>query len=119
MGSQLVTAITPRIIVMECARYGISQDKLLREAGLSIDSIPSPSGQFPLDIMHSLWDSAMRLTGDAMFALHAAERVPFGAYRVLDYLLAASSTPRDALMRSSRCFGCMNNTFRLSLGSHR
>jgi AraC-like DNA-binding protein len=57
----------------------------------------------------------MRLTGDDMFALHAAERVPFGAYRLLDYLLAASSTPGDALTRSSRCFGYMNNTFHLSL----
>lgn len=119
MGSQLVTAITSGIIAGECGRYGISQEKLLLDAGVSIDSISSPSGQTPLDKMHSLWESAVRLTGDDMFALHAAERVPFGAYRLLDYLLAASSTPRDALMRSSRCFGCMNNTFRLSLGWHR
>lgn len=119
MGSQLVTAITPRIIVAECARYGVSQQRLLLEAGVASSSIPSPSGQIPLEKMHDLWESAIHLTQDDMFALHAAEKVPFGAYRVLDYMLAASSTPRDALTRSTRCFGCMNNTFLLSLGWHR
>lgn len=119
MGSQLVTAITPRIIVTECARHGVSQEKLLLEAGVATDSIPSASGQIPLDKMHTLWESAILLTRDDMFALHAAEGVPFGAYRVLDYLLAASSTPWDALARSTRCFPLMNNTFRLSLCSYR
>jgi len=119
MGSQRVTAITPGIIAGACERYGISQESLLLDAGVSIDSISSPSGQIPLEKMHSLWESAMRLTGDDMFALHTSERLPFGAYRLLDYLMAASSTPCDALMRSSRCFGSMNNTFRLSLDWHR
>ncbi len=119
MGSQLVTAITPGIIVAECARHGVSQEKLLLHAGVAADSLPAAAGHVPLDKMHNLWESAIQLTHDGMFALHAAEKLPFGTYRVLDYLMAASATPGDALARSTRCFPLMNNTFRLSLGRYR
>jgi hypothetical protein len=56
----------------------------------------------------------INLTHDAMFAVHAAERVPFGAYNILDYMLAASSSPEQGLALSSRSFGLMNEAFQLN-----
>ncbi len=119
MAAGMVSAVTPRLLIGECVRLGISQEKLLSEIGVSHECIHSASGRVPLEKMYVLWNSATRLSGDQMFALHAAERLPFGVYRVLDYMLAVSSSPRDALERSSQSFGLFNNVFRLSFRLHR
>lgn len=111
MNNGLVTAITPRILVEDCRRLGINQKELLNDAGILRESIQNPSGYISVEKMYLLWNSILRFTGDQMFALHAAERVPFGAYRVLDYMLALSSSPEDALARSTRSFGLMNSAF--------
>jgi AraC-like DNA-binding protein len=119
MSTGMVTAITPRILVEECGRLGIKQQELLNEAGLSHDCIQNVSSSIPIGKMCILWESILRLTRDPMFALHAAEKVPFGAYRVLDYMFAASSSPGDGFARSSRAFGMVNNAFVLSFRLHR
>jgi AraC-like DNA-binding protein len=119
MSAEIVTTVTPRILIEECARLGINQDKLLNETGISRDCLYNASGHIPVEKMYILWNSAIELSGDRMFAVHAAERVPFGAYRVLDYMFAVSSTPRDALVRSSQSFGLFNNAFRLSFRMYR
>jgi AraC-like DNA-binding protein len=119
MGDGMITSVTPRILIEECGRLGIDQKKLLNEIGLSSDSIQNVSGRIPVEKVYRLWNSATRLSGDTMFAVHAAERIPFGAYRVLDYMLAVSSTPRDALVRSSQSFSLFNSAFQLSFRLHR
>lgn len=115
MSSGTVTTITPRIIIAECARLGIKKEKLLAKVGLTDDSIENPSCRIPVEKIFALWDSVMSLPIDQMFGVHLAEKVPFGAYRVLDYILATSSSPKDALERSCRSFGVMNSAFLLSL----
>lgn len=115
MSTGLITAITPRILVEECGRLGINQNELLNDARLSFESIQNPSGYIEIEKMYLLWSSILRSTGDQMFALHAAEKTPFGAYRVLDYMMALSSSPKDALARSSRSFALVNSAFMLSL----
>jgi AraC-like DNA-binding protein len=89
--------------------------QLMDEAGISQECLQNPAGCIPVEKMYILWDSAIRLTKDQMFALHAAERVPFGTFRLLDYMLAASSTTREALARANKSFGIMNNTFLMLL----
>jgi AraC-like DNA-binding protein len=73
----------------------------------------------PVAKMFSLWESALQLTKDPMVGIHCAESVPFGAYGLLDYLLAASDTPREGVLRSSRAFGLVNNAFLLTLRQRR
>lgn len=119
MSSGTVTTITPRIIIEECVRLGIKKDKLLAKVGLTEHCIDNPSGRIPVEKVYVLWESVMSLPMDQMFGVHLAERVPFGAYRVLDYMLATSASPRDALERSCRSFGVMNSAFLLSLRLHR
>ncbi len=106
-----VTAITPQILIEECGRKGVAREELLDAAGIPQKAIQCPSGQVPLETMYALWENALRLSKDQMLALHVAEKVPFGAYRLLDYMLAASATPREGLVRSSRSFNIMNNAF--------
>jgi len=54
-----------------------------------------------------------------MLALHVAEKIPFGAYGLLDYMFAASATPREGLFRNSRSFNIMNNAFVIAFRLHR
>jgi AraC-like DNA-binding protein len=114
----MVTAVTPRILVEQCVRLGINREKLLNEIGVSRECIHNASDRIPVEKMYILWNSATRLSGDQMFAVHAAENVPFGTYRALDYMMAVSSTPRDALERTSQSFGLFNSAFQLSFRMH-
>src|SRR5215472_19254381 len=108
MNSGTITTITPRIIIEECVRLGIKEEHLLIEAALSHDCLDNTSRRIPVKSMYLLWEAVMRCQRDRMCGVHAAVKVPFGAYGVLDYMLAASSSPKDGLDRSSRSFGLMN-----------
>ena len=112
-----VTAITPQILIQECSRQGVSKETLL--GGIPHEAIRSPTGQIPCETMCSLWENALRLSGDPMLALHVAEKIPFGAYGLLDYMFAASATPREGLFRNSRSFNIMNNAFVIAFRLHR
>jgi AraC-like DNA-binding protein len=114
MDSGMTIAITPRMVINQCARCGVPQQELLDAIGISRDCLRDPSGRVPITKMYALWEHAIQLTHDRMLALHTAEAVPFGTYRLLDYLFAASSTPGNGLWRSSQWFGVMNNSFTLS-----
>lgn len=113
MSSGIVTAISARILVDECTRHGLDRNQL--QAGLSCNQINEASGKIPVENMYVLWDRAVQLSSDSMFALRVAENAPFGAYRLLDCMLAMSSSPREALDRSCRFFALLNTAFRFSL----
>lgn len=113
----MVTTITPQLLVGECMRHGLSKAKLLAEVGMPQGYLDHPSGRIPLDLMCVLWDTALRTTRQEMLGLQMAENVPFGIYRLLDYMLAASATPREALKSTARAFRIMNTGFNLSFRS--
>ncbi|HZI58845.1 MAG TPA: AraC family transcriptional regulator ligand-binding domain-containing protein, partial [Verrucomicrobiae bacterium] len=95
------------------------KDKLLSKTGLSPASLDNPSNRIPIASVYELWENVMRLSQDRMIGVSLAEKVPFGSYSILDYMLATSDSPRDALMRSCRSFSLMNNALLLSLRSYR
>lgn len=115
MSTGRVTAITARVLVDQCVRQGISKKDLLQEIGLSPESMATPAGKIPISQMLTLWECIAKYTKDPMFLFRVAAGVPFGTYGVLDFMFAASATPQEALMRSSRCFGLVNDIFILSL----
>ena len=119
MSTGLVTAISARMLIEQCEALGFNQKTLLSHAKLSGESVKDPLSYISLEEMNLLWSSILHFTKDRMFALHAAKRIPFGAYRVLDYMLPLSSSPKDALARSSRSFALVNSAFMLSLRMHR
>ena len=114
MADGMVTTITPRLLLLECTRRGIDPGKLLAETGMSLNSLQM-STHLPVEKMPVLWDRIIRLTGEEMFGLHAAEKVPFGEYRLLDYMMAAGSSALQALLLSCQSFSLVNNVFLLSL----
>jgi AraC-like DNA-binding protein len=119
MSTKMVRSITPRIVINECVQRRVSREKLMEEVGISRDSISEASSAVPVEKMYLLWERAVSLTGDNMLGLHVAEKIPFGAFRLLDYIFAASATPKDALVRTGRSFAIMNSAFIMSLRCRR
>lgn len=119
MSSGMVSVLTSRILVEQCWRLGIQRENILSPLNLMHSDVQDPKGRMAVEQMYVLWEKIVDLTHDAMFAVHAAERVPFGAYNILDYVLAMSSSPEQGLALSSRYFGLMNEAFRLNLYTHK
>jgi len=100
-------------------RLGIKKEKLLAKIGFTDSYIDNSSVHIPVEKVCVLWESVMSLPINQMMGMHLPEKVPFGAYRTLDYMLASSSSPRDALVRSCRSFEMMNSALLLSLRMYR
>jgi AraC-like DNA-binding protein len=114
MSSGMVSVLTARILIEQSGRLGIPKENLLSALNLRHSDIQDPKGRIAVEQVYALWEEILDFTHDPMFALHAAERVPFGAYNILDYMLAMSSVPEQGLALSSRYFGLMNEAFRLN-----
>jgi AraC-like DNA-binding protein len=69
--------------------------------------------------VYALWDNIIRLSGNERFGLHAAEKVPFGAYRVHDYMVSLSTSPREAMERINRSLILITDVFQHSVRQHR
>ena len=119
MSTRMVVTTTPRILVHECKRIGISQTVLFDGTGLSAASIQNTQGYIPAEQLYALWDNIIRLSGNERFGLHAAERVPFGAYRVHDFMVLLSTSPREAMERINRSLALITDVFQHSVRQHR
>lgn len=111
----MITTITPRLLIEECARQGLQSGKLLQEVGIARSDIGHSSRYISIDKMYRLWSKVTECTGDPMLGLHVAEKVPFGAYSLVDHMAAASSTPGEALLRTASSFGVVNSAFVLTI----
>ena len=92
-------------------------DNLLATAGIQQALIVDPDARICAEQVFTLWGEAQKLTRDNLIAAHTAEFLPFGAYRLIDYLLATSSTPRGGLEKLARNFRLVNGAFVLRLTS--
>jgi AraC-like DNA-binding protein len=117
MAAVTVANVSSRAIVNFCVSRGVASDRLLAAAGISQNLIDEPGGRISADQVFALWQEAQKATGDALIAPHVAGIVPFGAYAIGDYLLAAGPTPEQALDKLIRVFGLVNGAFDLRLES--
>src|SRR5580765_5117092 len=118
-GSGGRTAITAQLLIGECVRRGVKREKLLNDTGIGQQCMEQARSGISLNQFYALWDEAIGLTADQMLALHVAEKVPFGAYHLIDYITAASATPEKAMMHISRSISLLNSTLHLSLRRHK
>jgi AraC-like DNA-binding protein len=103
------------MLLNECARRGIETNRLLHEVGINAGALSNSVDHVPIKKTYELWSKAIAWTGDESFGLHVGRNVPFGAYRLVDYMAAASNTPYEALIRTANVFGLLNNTFFLCI----
>ncbi len=94
-----VLAVASRALLETCRRMGLDADRLASRAGLTPEMLADPDARIPADLADGLWREALTASGDRWLALHAAEHVPFGAFRVLDFLAASGTRLGDGLSR--------------------
>jgi len=111
--SGTVLTISSRALLESCEGLGIDTAAILAAVGVERSVIDDPDARLPRQTVTALWQQAYRASGDANLALHAAEALRFGAYRVIDYLSAAAPTVGDAMVQVSAYFPIINSVVRL------
>lgn len=99
-----VLSTASRAVVDACERLGLDVAAILNSAGLTRDALEDPDRRIPAARADALWSAAYARAGDPQLALHAAEALPFGAYKVVDFLAAHSPTVGEALRRVAAHF---------------
>ena len=116
-----VLSVSSRALLDACARLGLDTDQILRAAKLSRATIEDPDARIPIEQVDALWQKAYELSQDPNLALHAIEVLPFGAYRVIDFLASSAPTIGASLAKVSDYFPLINRVVSLpySVGEHR
>ena len=96
-----------------CARLGLDTGQILQAAKLDPAVIQDPDARIPIEQAGAVWQKAYELSGDPNLALHAIEVLPFGAYRVIDFLAASAPTIGAALAKVADYFPLINDSIRL------
>lgn len=100
-------------MVDACARLGLDTTEILRVAKLAPATLDDPDARIRVEQVGALWQKAYELSKDPNLALHAIEVLPFGAYRVIDFLAASALTVGAALTKVSAYFPLINSLVRL------
>jgi len=95
----------------------VASEGLLAAAGVPSALISVPGSRLSAEQAFALWDEAGRATSDTLIAEHVTQVLPFGTYRIADYLLLTGATPRDSLKKFIRSFPLVNCAFELQLST--
>ena len=96
-----------------CARLGLDTGQILRAARLDPATVQDPDARIPIEQVEAVWQKAYELSKDPNLALHAIEVLPFGAYRVIDFLASSAPTVGAALAKVSDYFPLIHEVVRL------
>jgi AraC-like DNA-binding protein len=113
--SGTVLTVSSRAFLDYCGRRGVDTSAILAAVGVDRAVIDDPDGRLPTAQVREIWRRAYEATGDPDLALHAAEALRFGAYRVIDYLAASAPTVGAAVTQVSACFPIINSAVRLPI----
>ena len=109
MRGATVATTSSRALLAACDRLGLDTAALLAAAKLTAAQVHDPDGRLPGEAVGALWQAALRLAGDPGLGLAVALAVPFGAYRVIDFLAASAPTVGEGLLRVARYFPIINS----------
>lgn len=96
-----------------CARLGLDTGQILEAARLDPVTLQDPDARLPVEQVEALWQKAYELSNDPNLALHAIEVLPFGAYRVIDFLASSAPTVGVAFAKVADYFSIINAVVRL------
>lgn len=85
-------------------QLGLDGDVVLEAAGAERSLVDDPDARIPAEVADAIWVQAASRATDPFLALHAAEALPFGAYKVLDFIVANAPTIGTGLERVLRYF---------------
>ena len=89
--------------------------ELLEEAEIDPAHVINADRRIPVPKMQKLWRSAVQVTGDEAFGLHAAEQLQPATLQGLGLALLASDTLYDALKRLVRFSQVLSSGLRVEL----
>lgn len=115
-----VLTVSSRALLDACARLGLDVTRILAAAKLDVPTLQDPDARIPVEQVEALWRTAYDLSNDPNLALHAIEVLPFGAYRVIDFLAASAPTVGAAFGKVSDYFPLINEVVSLPyvVGEH-
>jgi AraC-like DNA-binding protein len=100
----VVLSVASRAVLEACRRLGVDADAVMARAGIARAEIDDPDARLSGVQADAVWREAFAVAGDPQLALHAAEALQFGAYRVLDYLGTTGPTLGEGLRRVAEYF---------------
>lgn len=103
-----ILAVASRAVLEGCERLGIPSAELLAQAQLTPEALADPDARLESHQAEALWRAAYQRSRDPLLALHAAEHLSFGAYRVVDFLVANSATVGEGIERLARYFAIID-----------
>jgi AraC-like DNA-binding protein len=99
-----IAATSTLAMVRTAGARGVETADLLAEAGVTIEFLEDPDARLPAPTVLSLWNALRERAADPALQLVAPTTLPFGAYRVIDYLVASSATVGEGVQRFARFF---------------
>jgi AraC-like DNA-binding protein len=99
-----IAATSTLAMVRTAEARGFRVADLLAEAGLTRELLDDPDARLPGPTVLVLWSALRERTADPVLQLAAPVSLPFGAYRVIDYLVGASATVGEGIGRFARFF---------------
>jgi AraC-like DNA-binding protein len=109
MQGATVATTSSRALLSACERIGIDTRELLAAANLTAAEVDDPDGRLPGEAVAALWQAALERSGDPELGLRVALAVPFGVYRLIDFLAASAATVGEGLLRVARYFPLINS----------
>jgi AraC-like DNA-binding protein len=100
-----IAATSTLAMVRTAGARGIQTEDLLDAAGLTRESLEDPDARIPGPTVLAIWNALRQRAADPALQLVAPTSLPFGAYRIIDYLVAASTSVGDGVDRFARFFG--------------
>jgi hypothetical protein len=110
-----IAATSTLAMVRTAEARGVEAKDLLEKAGLTRASVEDPDARLPAPTVLAIWNALRDRCADPTLQLVAPASLPFGAYRVIDYLVAASATVGDGVQRFARYFGLIAESVSLSI----
>lgn len=111
-----IAATSTLAMVRTTSARGTEIADLLRGAGLTLADLEDPDARLPAPTVMALWNALRERTGDPALQLAAPQALPWGAYRIIDHLVAASTTVGDGVRRFAQFFGLIADSLVLEIG---
>jgi AraC-like DNA-binding protein len=102
-------------MVRAAAARGADTHAVLTELRVDPASLEDPDARLPAPTVLAVWNALRTATGDSTLQLVAPTALPFGAYRIIDYLVAASPTVGEGVQRFARYFGLIAEEIALTV----
>ncbi len=109
-------AVTSTLAMVRAAEArGFDTADLLAAASVPRELLEDPDARLPGATVLALWGRLRERAADPVLQLAAPANLPFGAYRVIDYIVAASTTVGEGIGRFARFFRLIADAVELTI----